>query len=44
MNDQPDPSEYTKETQTITVNLPCRLAERVDKYARENGNTDTGVW
>jgi len=43
MSDKTNPIECTEETQQITINLPCRLAERADKYARENGNTITGV-
>ena len=30
-------------TQQITIYLPCRLAQRAEKYAIENGNTVTGV-
>lgn len=41
MNDQSDPNY--DDTQKITIHLPCRLAERADKFARENGNTITGV-
>jgi hypothetical protein len=31
------------DTQQITIQLPCRLVERAEKYASENGNTVTGV-
>jgi hypothetical protein len=27
----------------MTIYLHCRLAERAEKYAKENGNTVTGV-
>jgi predicted DNA-binding protein len=43
MKDQTDPITCPDDTKQITINLPCRLAERADKYARENGNTVTGV-
>ena len=29
--------------QQITIHLPSRMAERVEKYASENGNTVTGM-
>lgn len=34
---------YIDDTQQITIHLPCRLAERAEKYAKEYGNTVTGV-
>ena len=43
MNDDSPPLACSDDTQQITIPLPCRLAERVDKYAKENGNTVTGV-
>ena len=43
MTDQPDAITCSDATQQFTIHLPCRLAERVDKYAKENGNTVTGV-
>ena len=43
MNDHPDPVNGSDNTQQIMIHLPCRLADRVDKYAKENGNTVTGV-
>ena len=40
----PSPSiKCTDETQLITIHLPCRLAERVDKCANVNGSTITNV-
>jgi hypothetical protein len=30
-------------TQSVTIDLPCPLAERVEKYARENETDVTGV-
>lgn len=43
MNDQPGPIVCSDDTQQITVDLPCRLAQRVEKYAMEHGDTITGV-
>ena len=43
MNDHPDPIKCADDTQQITIHLPCRLAERVDRYATENGSTLTNV-
>lgn len=43
MTDQSDAITCSDDTQQITIHLPYRLAERVDKYAKENGNTVTGV-
>jgi predicted DNA-binding protein len=43
MNTPPGTITCSDPTQPITIQLPCRLAERVDKYARETGNTITGV-
>ena len=31
------------DTQQFIINIPCRLAERVEKYAKERGDTITGV-
>jgi hypothetical protein len=36
-------SKCADDTQQITIHLPCRLAERADKYAIENGSTITNV-
>lgn len=43
MNDQPDPTDCSGDTKEFTVHIPCRLAKRAERYARENGNTVTGV-
>jgi hypothetical protein len=43
MNHRPDPAECSDDTKKITVLLPCQLAERAERYAKENGNTITGV-
>ena len=43
MNDQCEPITCADDTQLITMHIPCRLAERAEKYANKNGNTVTGV-
>ena len=43
MNNRSKPIPCPDNTQQITIQLPCRLVERVEKYAKENGNTVTGV-
>ena len=43
MNSQSDSINCGDDTQQLTIHLPCRLAERAEKYAMENGNTITGV-
>jgi hypothetical protein len=43
MDDQCEPIICTDDTQLITMHIPCRLVERAEKYAIENGNTITGV-
>ena len=43
MDDQCEPIICTDDTQLITMHIPCRLAERAERYATENGNTVTGV-
>ena len=30
-------------TQCLTIELPCRMVERVEKYAKENGMDAAGV-
>ena len=43
MNDRPKTISCHDDTQQITIHLPSRLAERAEKYAKQNGNTVTGV-
>jgi hypothetical protein len=43
MSDQSHPNSCADDTQQITIHLPCRLAERADKYASDNGSTITNV-
>jgi hypothetical protein len=31
------------DTQQFIINIPCRLAERVEKYAKDKGDTIAGV-
>ena len=35
--------QCSNDTQQFIINIPCRLAERVEKYAKERGDTITGV-
>ncbi len=30
-------------TETLTVELPCQILERIERYAKENGTDVTGV-
>jgi hypothetical protein len=42
----PSKSESSKcddDSEPIVINIPCRLIERVQKYADEHGNSVTGV-
>lgn len=43
MSDQTDLTDCSADIKEITINLPCRLAERAERYAKENSNTITGV-
>ncbi|WP_372683824.1 hypothetical protein [Desulfosarcina sp.] len=43
MKDQAKPAPTVDNTQQITIQLPNRIIERVEKYDKENGNTITGV-
>jgi len=43
MDDQCEPIICTDDTQIITMQIPCQLAERAERYANENGNMVTGV-
>lgn len=41
-----DPAELAPsfgDPQLITIQLPKRIVERAEKYAKENGNTITGI-
>jgi hypothetical protein len=43
MKNQSQQVSCPDDTQQITIHLPCRLVQRAEKYAKENGNTVTGV-
>jgi hypothetical protein len=43
MDEHPDPIICSDDTEQITVDIPCLLAQRVQKYALENGDTVGGV-
>jgi hypothetical protein len=43
MSDPSDEVVCTDDTQLFTIHVPCRLAERAEKYAKDNGYTVTGV-
>lgn len=43
MKDQADPAPSVGDTQTITIQLPNRIIERVEKYAKETGNSIPGL-
>lgn len=43
MQRPPKATACSTETKQITIHLPCQLAERAERYARDNGNTITGV-
>jgi hypothetical protein len=41
--ENPELNTCNDDTQQFIINIPCRLAERAQKYANEHGNTITGV-
>jgi hypothetical protein len=43
MPSKPESGKCDDDTEPIVINIPCRLIERAQKYADENGNTITGV-
>ena len=43
MTDRTNTATCSDDTQQFTLHLPCRLAERAEKYAKENGYSITGV-
>ena len=43
MEDRQKQVTCSNDTQTFSIELPCRLAERVERYANENGNTIANV-
>lgn len=36
-------NECTDPTQSLTIEIPCGLVERIERYAKENRSTVTGV-
>jgi hypothetical protein len=43
MPEKTEPIICSGDTEQIVINVPCRLIERAQRYADENGNTVTGV-
>lgn len=43
MNDHSDSFQCPDDTHQITIYLPCRLAERINRYATDNASTITNV-
>ena len=43
MKKPPFDDQCTDPTQTMTIDIPCALAERVEKYAEENETDFSGV-
>jgi hypothetical protein len=43
MSDRSANATNADDTQQFTIQLPCRLAQRAEKYAKDNGYTVTGV-
>ena len=37
MNTCSEPDEFGQVPQTLTIEIPCRLAQRAEAYAKENG-------
>ncbi len=36
-------NECSDPTQTLTVELPCQMVERIERYAKKNETSVTGV-
>lgn len=43
MKDQAEPASKPGASQTISIQLPNRIVKRAEKYAKEHGDTITGV-
>ena len=43
MSDRSETTSCSDDTQQFTILLLCRLAERAEKYAKDNEHTVTGV-
>lgn len=43
MTEESISNECTDPTQSLTIEIPCGLVERIQRYAKENRSTVTGV-
>ncbi len=43
MTEDTESNECPASTQKFTVELPCRMVERIERYARENESTVEGI-
>jgi len=43
MTEESTTNECADPTQSLNLEIPCVLAERIERYAKENGSTVTGV-
>jgi len=43
MTEETESNECSDPAQTLTVELPCQIVERVERYSKKNGATVTGV-
>lgn len=43
MTEETVSNECSDPTLTLSIELPCQMVERVEKYAKENGATVAGV-
>ena len=43
MKEESIKNQCTDPTQSLTLEIPCALVERIERYVKENGSTVTGV-
>ena len=43
MTEKTGSNECSDPTKTLTVELPCQIVERVERYSKENDSTVAGV-
>lgn len=43
MTEESIADECSDPTQTLSIELPCQMVERIERYAKENGATVAGV-
>jgi len=43
MTEETGSNECSDPTQTLTIELPCQMVERIERYVKENEATVTGV-